>query len=651
MGVKTEKEMQRKIPALNVNLVFFQELHGANIRPVMVTGDNILTAVSVSRKCGLLRPGERLIHVVAGGNENEKPSIEYHLLTDSQAAEAVTDKLSTDTKLDIDANSYQFALDGRTFGIICSQMKDDLLPLIVRRGAVFARMRPDMKQRLVESLQELGYLVGMCGDGANDCGALKAANAGISLSEAEASVASPFTSKTPDILCVPRLVRESRAALVTSFGIFKYMAAYSLTQFVSVMILYEIYSNLSDAQFLYIDLFIITTLATMFGLNPTFSGTLANRPPEKSLISFRPLFSLLSQMVIIILFQVGAMLLVQDQDWFVGFDYENPCCVNTTAEEDFNASGLLEVEKCDPKENPVASYENYAVFFVSQFQYIILAVVFAKGAPYRKNIFHNLPMLIDIFVLSAFSIYLVLKPATVFINGFIIGFELFLPPDSVFNFRLILLALVGANWLACLVWEGLVTDIIVNKLTSNSRKKLPYDLLEEDMASRRDWPPLSPEPSSPSGSPPPNSQQAADNGVVITGQGVSNLNDAFDSLFSTPASISHSTAAICLNPPPPPTTTTSPRRADTEIQAINLKSSVESTPKKSFSSALSTPGSTATESSASDSKFVSCDSVLIAEVDKSAPLVRGNGDGAADNYLGLDRHVPLVRDGCSVGYR
>ena len=51
------------------------------------------------------------------------------------------------------------------------------------------------------------YSVGMCGDGANDCEALKAAHAGISLSEAEASVAAPFTSAVNNIECVVTLMR------------------------------------------------------------------------------------------------------------------------------------------------------------------------------------------------------------------------------------------------------------------------------------------------------------------------------------------------------------------------------------------------------------------------------------------------------------
>jgi cation-transporting ATPase 13A2 len=125
-------------------------------------------------------------------------------------------------------------------------------------------MSPDEKHELVEKLQSLDYCCGFCGDGANDCGALKAADVGISLSEAEASVAAPFTSRVFDITCVPEVIRyvsltcfpykanevsrEGRAALVTSFSCFKYMSLYSAIQFTSVSFLYASASNLGDFQ-------------------------------------------------------------------------------------------------------------------------------------------------------------------------------------------------------------------------------------------------------------------------------------------------------------------------------------------------------------------------------------------------------------------
>ena len=109
-------------------------------------------------------------------------------------------------------------------------------------------MSPDEKHELVEKLQSIDYCCGFCGDGANDCGALKAADVGISLSDAEASVAAPFTSRQFDISCVPKLIREGRAALVTSFCCFKFMSLYSAIQFSSVSFLYTSGSNLGDFQ-------------------------------------------------------------------------------------------------------------------------------------------------------------------------------------------------------------------------------------------------------------------------------------------------------------------------------------------------------------------------------------------------------------------
>jgi hypothetical protein len=50
------------------------------------------------------------------------------------------------------------------------------LHIILSSSSVFARMTPDEKLKMVEEFAKLDYYVGMCGDGANDCGALKAAH-------------------------------------------------------------------------------------------------------------------------------------------------------------------------------------------------------------------------------------------------------------------------------------------------------------------------------------------------------------------------------------------------------------------------------------------------------------------------------------------
>lgn len=63
-------------------------------------------------------------------------------------------------------------MTGKTWNIIRDHFPE-MLTRFVTRGTVFARMSPNHKQALVLELQELGYYVAMCGDGANDCGALK----------------------------------------------------------------------------------------------------------------------------------------------------------------------------------------------------------------------------------------------------------------------------------------------------------------------------------------------------------------------------------------------------------------------------------------------------------------------------------------------
>ncbi|XP_017780641.1 PREDICTED: probable cation-transporting ATPase 13A3 [Nicrophorus vespilloides] len=460
-----------------------QNLNEAQIRVIMVTGDNILTAISVARDCGIIRQGQSVITVNSDGGN---PSQIYYTLTNTKNGKlneaSLLSNSSSIVSLDtvesqiaannhnqnhppLPFNNYRFAMTGKVWAAIRDE-HPELIPKLVTRGSIFARMSPEQKQQLVQELQGLGYYVAMCGDGANDCGALKAAHTGISLSEAESSVASPFTSKNPNITCVLSIVKEGRAALVTSFGIFKYMAAYSLCQFISVMILYSIDSNLTDIEFLYIDLFIISIFAFFFGRTEAYKGKLVKETPLNSLMSFSPILSLFLQLVLLVFFQVLSFQHLVSTDWYEPF--------NATAKENKDLVGCV---------------ENYTIFTMSGFQYIILAIVFSKGKPYRQSIFSNFGLIGSAIALAIFSVYLALDPCE-FLRE---QFELVVPED--FNFRLYLLAYGAIHFvLSILIEVFFVEHCVFKKLRYKYhnvyKSKRKFLAIEKDLSEDTKWPTL-----------------------------------------------------------------------------------------------------------------------------------------------------------------
>ncbi|KAM6948677.1 polyamine-transporting ATPase 13A3-like [Aplochiton taeniatus] len=469
--------MQNKLKEETAGVL--EDLRHASIRTVMVTGDNMLTAISVARDCGMILGHERVIVAEAVPPKDLHPAcIKWHY-NDSPSqpsSQAVEICLEEEPKLHQEQR-YHFAMSGRSFAVLTEQFPE-LVQKLVLRATVFARMAPDQKTQLVEVLQSVDYIVGMCGDGANDCGALKRAHSGISLSELEASVASPFTSTTSNISCVPNLIREGRAALITSFCVFKFMALYSIIQYISVTLLYYILSNLGDFQFLFIDVAIILIIAFTMSLNPAWKELVSQRPPS-SLISGPLLFSVLTQILTCLAFQVLAFLWVRQQSWYEKWTPTSNACNLSTAGLDHSPN----VTSSHDHKN-IRNYENTTLFYVSSFQYLMVAMVFSKGKPFRQPSYKNWPFMLSCLGLHIFLLLIMLHPVPA-IDRFL---EIVCVPHE---WRVTLVVIVIVNTAVSFVLETVVLDIVLWRLVFRSHllcrdlAVLDFDIVDVKTANDR----------------------------------------------------------------------------------------------------------------------------------------------------------------------
>ncbi|KAF4020878.1 hypothetical protein G4228_012424, partial [Cervus hanglu yarkandensis] len=328
-----------------------KELSEARIRTVMITGDNLQTAITVAKNSEMIPRGSQVILVEA--NEPE-----------------------------------EFAPASVTWQLVENQENGPGKNILVN-GTIFARMSPGQKSSLVEEFQKLNYYVGMCGDGANDCGALKMAHAGISLSEQEASVASPFTSKTTNIECVPHLIKEGRAALVSSFGVFKYLTMYGIIQFIGTSLLYWQLQLFGNYQYLMQDVAI--TLMVCLTMSATHAyPKLAPYRPSGQLLSPPLLLSVVLNTCFNCIVQVCAFLLLKQQPWYCEvyryskcfLDSQSNFSTNVSLSRNWTGNGAL-------IPGSVLSFESTTLWPITTINCITTAFIFSKGKPFRKPIYTN----------------------------------------------------------------------------------------------------------------------------------------------------------------------------------------------------------------------------------------------------------------------
>lgn len=209
------------------------ECQRAGVCVRMVTGDNMLTAKSIARQCGIYSYGS-------------------------------------------------IAMDGPTFRKLTPTERLELLP----RLSVLARSSPEDKRLLVNALRETGEIVAVTGDGTNDGPALKAADVGFSMGIAGTEVAKEASSiilMDDNFSSIVRAISWGRCVndSVKKFLQFQLtinITAVMLTIF-SAIVNSKQKSVLSAVQLLWVNLIMDTFAALALATDPP-SPDLLDRLPE-----------------------------------------------------------------------------------------------------------------------------------------------------------------------------------------------------------------------------------------------------------------------------------------------------------------------------------------------------------------------------------
>ena len=207
----------------------------AGIRVIMATGDHYLTGKAIAHQIGIV--------------------------------ESMDEKIYTGAEVD--------------------EMDDDELDEVMKTASAFARVSPEHKHRLVGSLQRLGHVVAMTGDGVNDAPALQAAEIGIAMGITGTDV----TKETAEMVLVDdnftsivNAVEEGRVVFANVRKVVKLLLATNAGEILTLLAALILFAPagliITPVQILWINLVTDGILDITLAMEPK-EGDVMEAPPRK----------------------------------------------------------------------------------------------------------------------------------------------------------------------------------------------------------------------------------------------------------------------------------------------------------------------------------------------------------------------------------
>ncbi len=221
------------------------QCYGAGIRPVMITGDHKLTAVAIAKELDIFRPGDLAV-----------------------------------TGEDLDF------------------MPQELLEQDVDKFAVYARVTPEHKMRIVKAWQKKGMVVAMTGDGVNDAPALKVADIGCAMGITGTDVAkgaADMILTDDNFATIVKAVEQGRGIYSNIKKAIHYLLSCNIGEIVTLFLatLFNFHQPpLVAVQLLWLNLVTDSLPALALGMEPVEPSVMEEKPRAASEPLFTKRFSI-----------------------------------------------------------------------------------------------------------------------------------------------------------------------------------------------------------------------------------------------------------------------------------------------------------------------------------------------------------------------